>query len=64
MTMTRKTPEQAAADRRKMMLSEKPLVPDGFCHYCGWSVPKLAHWCSTGCAVLYEEEVRNVRKGV
>jgi hypothetical protein len=54
--MTRKTLQQAAADRRKMMLAEKPLVPDGFCHYCGWVVPKLAHWCCSECATLYANE--------
>ena len=53
---TRKPAEKAAADRLKMMTSGKPLVPDGFCHYCGWSVPRLAHWCSSPCATEYANE--------
>lgn len=53
---TRKPAAQAAEDRRNMMLAEKPLVPDGFCHYCGWVVPRLAHWCCSECAVLFDKE--------
>jgi hypothetical protein len=53
---TRKSLTQAEADRRTMMLSGKPLVPDGFCHYCGWLVPRLAHWCCSECATLFSNE--------
>lgn len=54
--MTRKSQVQIDQERRDFILSKKPLLPNGECHYCGWSVPKLAHWCSTGCAREFESE--------
>lgn len=54
--MTRRTQAQIEADRRNFILSKKQLVPNGECHYCGYAVPKLAHWCCSGCAKEYESE--------
>lgn len=47
---------QIDAERREFILSKKQLVPNGTCHFCGFSVPKLAHWCSSYCAKQYDAE--------
>lgn len=54
---------QIAAERRQAILDRKQLVPNGTCHYCGYAVPKLAHWCGTPCAQDYaaEKEALSVR---
>ena len=55
-TQARKTKEQIDAERRESILKKKRIVPNGSCHYCGFTVPKLAHWCCSECANLYAEE--------
>lgn len=55
-TQARKTMAQIDAEREQQILSRKPLAPKGTCNYCGFSVPKLALWCSSPCANLYAEE--------
>lgn len=58
--MPRKTYEDIERDRRAAIIARKQLIPKCRCHYCDYEVPKLALWCATECAKLYEEEKRQV----
>lgn len=54
--MTRKPQAQIDADRQNFILARKQLIPTGCCNFCGWIVPKLALWCSSGCAQDFAAE--------
>lgn len=49
-------PAAVTAQRRADIKAGKPLLPKQACHFCGYSVPRLALWCSSECAVSHANE--------
>lgn len=60
------TQAEIDAARKAAILAHAPLYPKMTCHCCGTKVPKLAIWCSGGCAREYaaEKEALTLRHGL
>ena len=52
--------KEIAAERKADILAEKPLIPNGTCHFCKWKVPPKAHYCSGVCATDFEAERKDL----